>query len=562
MKLLTKYSLISLFLVLAFSCKDFLVEDNKSNITAENYFTSSSGYEALVNAAYETLRSDLGSAGGNRGYPFLFCSGVDIYNRGESQLVGGTYEGRDIVSSELNEYGSLDAQNGAVADFYTDMYKAIQTCNTAVSRAGNVSEMSESLKTQRLAEVRFLRAYYYYLLVEQFGDVPLVTDEITGAVTHFDRTPEEDVYKFIITELEASVGSLPAVFDEFGRVTKGAANHLLALVYLTRGYKSYAVSDDFSKAASLADGVITSGNYSLQSTFSDVFARDNETNNEIIFSIQYDYGPGLDGSFQSRQFGWLLNDKEQGFAFGDLAYPLQYPQFTPSQFLYGLYNTNIDSRYDATFNSEYYATADVPDLGIKKGDLRVYFPKPDQPFTAADSLAFMAEHPVADIYTLPRWKPDIEGLGGSGKFPMIWKFHDPKTTDPYISTRDIVLFRLAETYLIAAEAYYKSGDNQKAADRINAVRERAALPGKKADMDIQASDVNIDFILDERARELAGEYHRWYDLKRTEKLIERTLKYNLLAQRANKLDEHNLVRPIPQSVIDRDSGEFPQNTGY
>jgi len=562
MKSLTKYSLISLFLILAFSCTNFLVEDNKSNITAENYFTTASGYESLVNAAYATLRDDIGSGGGPRGYPFVFCSGVDIYNRGESELVGGSYEGRDVISSGLNEYGSLDAQNGAVSDFYTNMYKAIQTCNTAISRADNVEGLTDSRKQRLLAQVRFLRAYYYYLLVEQFGDVPIVTEEITNAVTHFDRDPEEKVYQFIISELEASVPDLPAVPDEFGRVSKGAANHLLALVYLTRGYKSYGDANDFSKAASLADGVINSGTYSLQSKFSDVFAWDNETNSEIIFSIQYDYGPGLNGSLQSRQFGWLLNEKETGFAFGDLTYPLQYPQFTPSQFLYRLFNTNNDSRYDATFNSEYYATADVPASGIQKGDLRVYFPKPDQPFTAADSLAFMADHPVADIYTIGRWLPDIEGLGGSGKFPMIWKFHDPKTTDPYVSTRDIILFRLAETYLIAAEAYYKAGDPQKAADRINAVRERAALPGKKSDMDIQASDVNIDFILDERARELAGEYHRWYDLKRTGKLIERTLKYNLLAKKVNKLDEHNLVRPIPQSVIDRDSGEFPQNTGY
>lgn len=102
-----------------------------------------------------------------------------------------------------------------------------------------------------MAEVKFLRAYYYYLLAEQFGDVPLVTDEITSAVTHFDRTPEKDVYKFIVSDLEACVDKLPATAEQFGRVTKGAANNLLALVHLTRGYKSYAESNDFALAASL-----------------------------------------------------------------------------------------------------------------------------------------------------------------------------------------------------------------------------------------------------------------------------------------------------------------------
>ena len=121
---------------------------------------------------------------------------------------------------------------------------------------------------------------------------------------------------------------------------------------------------------------------------------------------------------------------------------------------------------------------------------------------------------------------------------------------------------MADTYLLAAEAYYKLGDSQKAADRINKVRERAALEGHVKEMDIEASDVNIDFIWDEGAREMAGEYNRWMDLKRTGKLIERTLKHNNLAAKTNKMDEHILVRPIPQSVIDQTTGDFKQNTGY
>lgn len=179
----------------------------------------------------------------------------------------------------------------------------------------------------------------------------------------------------------------------------------------------------------------------------------------------------------------------------------------------------------------------------------------------------MSQHPNAIIVTKDRWKQDIEHVGGSGMCPMIWKFYDPNSSYPsnntsYTSTKDIFLFRLADTYLLAAEAYYKLGDSQKAADRINKVRERAALEGHVKDMDIEASDVNIDFILDERAREMAGEYNRWMDLKRTGKLIERTLKYNNLAAKINKMDEHIVVRPIPQSVIDQTTGNFKQNTGY
>lgn len=567
MKTLSKYLLIIIFSSLILSCEDFLKEENKSSITAENYFGNATGYESLVSAAYSSLRDVWGDD------PWLFCLGVDIYTRGESELVGGSYENRDIYSRGLNEYGDLDPQNSFVADFYSDIYKAIQTCNTAIARANNAKDLAEARKTQLLAEVRFLRAYYYFLLAEQFGGVPIVENEINSAVTHFDRASEEDVYKFVLSELEGTVDALPPTSAQFGRVTQGAAKNLLALVHLTRGYKSYAVANDFSLAASLADEVINNVAYGYQllPTFKDVFTAGNENNKEIIFSIQYDaatLGPNLDGNGQSAHFGWETWTKiSGGFERENTTYNWKKPQFTPTQFLFSLFNTTIDSRYDVTFLSTYKATIAGAAQSVNKGDLRVYFPKPDQPFTKQDSLNFMAQNPKAIIVPFSKWKQDIDGVGGSGIFPMVWKFYDPKSlfhgnTINYKGTRDIFLFRLAETYLIAAEAYFKLGDNTIAAQRINSVRRRAAIPGNESAMEIQASSVTLDFILDESARELVGEYKRWMDLKRTGKLIERTLLYNNLAKKANKMDEHILLRPIPQSVRDRDAGDFPQNPGY
>ena len=514
------------------SCNGYLDEENLSNVNADEYFQKSEGFESLVNGAYASLRSIWANE------PWLFNLGVDIYTRGESYDVGGSYENRDVYSSELNEYGTLDAQNSFVGNFYQNVYYGIQVCNTAINKAGSVSGLSESTVSQRLAEARFLRAYYYYLLTEQFGDVALVTEEINKPQTDFSRTPEKEVYDFIISELNDAIKMLPASQENFGRATQGAAKHLLGLVYLTRGYKTYGQPSDFNQAATLFDEVINSGQYQLQPTYADVYDPDNQTNNEVIFSVQYDtksFGGQHGGNNQRYLYGFLLDKKvPTGFERYSSRYGYHDNQFMPTQFLYSLFNTSVDSRYDVNFTSEYYATMPDESIGLKEGDLRVYFPKYDQSFTKADSLALMQENPNAIIITPDRWKQDIEHIGGSGMCPMITKFGDPK--DDYTgdsrqkkSSRDIFLFRLADTYLLAAEAYYKAGDNVKAAERINAVRRRAALPGHADDMTIQPSDVNIDFILDERAREMAGEYNRWMDLKRTGKLIERTLKYNNLA---------------------------------
>lgn len=126
--------------------------------------------------------------------------------------------------------------------------------------------------------------------------------------------------------------------------------------------------------------------------------------------------------------------------------------------------------------------------------------------------------------------------------------------------RDYMLMRLGEAYLLRAEARFKQGDLEGAAEDINVIRRRGAWPGKEAEMEITAADVTLDFILDERGRELIGEAHRWMDLTRTGTLVERVRKYNPVG--GPNIQDFHRVRPIPQDQIDRTQGGYAQNPGY
>lgn len=542
------------------SCKKFLTEENLSGITAENYYTNAAGYESLINSCYASLR---GIYSPN---PSLFEWGTDIVTRGEIELVSG--QANEVPAIQLNEYRSLTADNIPVDTFFTVAYRGIQRCNTAINRADGIPDLTENIKNRRLAEVRFIRTYFYYLLVENFGSVPIVQEEISSPVTHFVPNSEQEVYDFMIAELNAALPDLEAnpASTEPGRATQGAARHLLTLLYLTRGYKSFGGTTDFERSAQLAEELISSSFYALLPTFAEVFQPGNELNREIIFAVQYGAQPGYNGNGQNILFGWRYW-REKGFdeVTGLKDYNRRISNFMPTQFLYTLYNTTKDSRYDATFLSRLHATK--TDGTIKAGDLRYYFPYPDQPFTAADSITLKASNPNVEIIRFDKWKQAFNNVGGLEKFPMINKFYDPNAGLPYnnefayASTKDVFLFRLAETYLLAAEAYFKLGQLDKAAEKLNAIRQRAAKPGQS--MTISASDVSIDFILDEKAREQAGEYKRWLDLKRTQRLA-RAFEYNILTKVANPggvVDKYYL-RPIPQSVIDRDTEGYPQNPGY
>jgi hypothetical protein len=151
-------------------------------------------------------------------------------------------------------------------------------------------------------------------------------------------------------------------------------------------------------------------------------------------------------------------------------------------------------------------------------------------------------------------------------WPSFLKHEDAQRNDmnDQDGSRDVFALRLADTYLLAAEACHLLGDNNKAAEYINVVRRRAAVPGKEAAMEIAPSVINIDFILEERARELCGEFHRFYDLKRTGKLYERLNNPIMNSTTTGMFKEFQVLRPIPRDQLSRLSNpqDFPQNPGY
>jgi len=519
------------------SCSGLLDEELISDRTTDNYYVDEQGFEDLIKSAYAPLR-DIHKQRD------LVLLGTDIFTQVGDPTLGGL--------NGFNEYSAqaINPQTESVETYWNLLYAAISRTNTAVDRAEGAS-MDEGVKAIRVAEAKFLRAFYYFYLVQQFGDIPLTIHEITDVVTTAERETEATVYAQIIGDLEEAVSTLPLSQEDYGRVTKGAAQHLLAKVYLTRGYRDFAAPDDFEKAAANATSVINSGQYQLLDAFGEVFKQGNEENDEIIFSVQYSANTVLNGDgndahsiFGAGVDGLIGMDRSS-------TYNRQQPLYVPSRYLTSLYNPDLDTRYGVTFLRVFYAT--VNQGNVTAGDTVLYFPRWDQPWNA--------EKINAASYIVVNYDEYYMNIEKFNQFAPIWKFFE--TGLPYgddKGTRDLFVFRLSETHLIAAEAYLQTGDEPKALEHINTVRHRAALPGMEGQMEL--SSVTIDDILDERARELCGEEPRWTELKRTGKLIERVKLYNERAAAADAIQDFHLLRPIPLAQIERTTNNFQQNTGY
>jgi len=545
------------------SCSDYIEEDSKSYVPADETYKTASGFQLLVNSNYSWLK---GIYGGN---PWLFESGTDMYA-----------EGRTPEPAGLSQYTLLIPSSSNVDELYNSCYQLIQSVNKTIYYS-TVTEKTSNLD-MLVGEARFLRANAYFLLVQTYGGVSIANEHVTIPVLSFQRNTAEEVYAAIISDLDAALASVgTGTYSTVGKVNKRAVNDLLAKVYLTRGYEPFGSPADFTKAAAYADAAIAGQALNLESA--QLFKPGNDLNAETIFSVQYDKtststDPTKLGNSQFYYFSSYLGGSETGA-------PLRSYNLCPTDYALGLYEKG-DKRWEATFMTEILEETTKGSDGKSKTVLYYPYYRSTNPtalkvrhfyepkwFTPADRLAwetanasrlaatfvyhpwgeYSAAHTLIknlDCYTIP-----------------VKKFDDPDPTTPagsatnnLVSTRDIIVSRLGETYLIAAEAYLKAGVPSTGLDRLNEVRRRAGVANATL------AQFNIDYILDERGRELLGEYKRWFDLKRTGTLVERASAHNYKIKEANFVGvggKLKILRPIPQSALDLNQNkDFPQNPGY
>ncbi len=546
--------LVVLSMGVAAGCVD-LTETPITGITSA-YYATPSGFDAAASAMYQPTRS------------------FWALERGATMTVFGTDEfqkGADGGYKFFNDYtSSLNGDVDFIKQTWRDFYQGINTANTVidVAKTANVPAATSAL---RVGEAKFLRALYYFMLVKTYGDVPLYTTPTAGVLTATNRDPAAKVYDQIVKDLTEAEAVLPDKAAQYGRADKPAAQHLLGEVYLTRN-----AAGDPAKAEVELQAVVNNPRFKLLPTEKANWDFGNEVNSEVVWAIQYVADPIANGaSGTSSQSGTGYGNKLHlywGFPYDleggmqrDIANDRPFKRFRPTAWLLGLWNTpgtnnntTADQRYQDIFKVVYFAN-NPNNTGFKLPDGTVITPK----FNIGDTTVFFPSREVtlAERKAV-KYRMYAPSEYGAATFPALNKYFDPSrtATNQEDGQRDHPLMRLANTYLLLAEAQFDQGKLVEAAANINIIRTRAAKPGRAAEMQITPADVTIDFILDERARELTGETMRFYDLTRTHKLVERVQKYN--PEGAANVKACHELRPIPTNEILLSTGTMTQNPCY
>lgn len=550
------------------SCSDFLDASNKSNETAKQSFATKEGLNNLVNDAYQHLQNVYAAPL----FTSCFSAGTDMYA-----------DARNKMNEALNTYETLTPENTDIKNLYTYLYSGIRAANS-VSYYAQTAQVDDKTKSQLIGEARVLAAYEYYLLVNNFGGVPIMKDFLTTADTGYPKSSPEDVYAYIISELEEVISKnvlqASTATKGGGRISQETAKAILAKTYLSAAW-DLNKQDYFSKAAALADEVIAGRK--LTTPFAKLWKADGsgDDNEEFLWDVEYDLATANNttsgGTEWSGYYCNYLGGNEDNI------------KATTSSYVPTLYALHCfkkgDQRYDATFMKE------LPDINkgnaagtgywtwYKNGESLVG--KPVTRYysawyeTDADFEAWKAIDPAnrANTYRIPMDSQTKEAQNMDGKDMDYYdnqqlvygsspckKFDDSKTakTEKNTCYRDIHIITLPEMYLVAAEAYLKAGDTPKALARLNEVHQRAGLPAL-------TGTVTIDDILDENACENFGNEARWMDLRRTQTLVTRCTKYNHeMGDKAAQYIGKKLLRPIPQAAIDANDQLTlaDQNPGY
>jgi len=567
------------------SCSKQLNEVNPSNTTAEATWTTPQGYVAAVNAAYYDTHEWYGIEDGL----LMSEGGTDLWFNAT----------KANYANQLTRYEAFTpSSSGTEKNTWIYSWRGINQCNGAINHIDDAGFTDSTEKRKRLAEVRFLRAFYYYHIVETWGGVELRTAETNGADLTATRNKPEEFYDLMISDLLYAKDNLPLswgtnVNSEYSRASKKSAAGLLARVYLSRAY--YSTGGDaaawFTKAKDAALDVINNKTIygtDLWANYADLWdPKNNKVNKESLFTISYSLtNPTYNYSANAnRKYKWFVAkyNGKPGLV-TSLLYGMENEQrLMPTWHLLDLYNENIDARYGASFLENYLCN--TAGYTWVKGDTATYFKASSVVGSKIDTntLAMqITKGVVANKKTLPyvvfdRNDTYINPQPGqpanintnttlNNYFVALRKFADPNRTTPSTSPgyNDIFAIRFAEMYMIAAEAYFQLGDNANAALMINVLRTRAAKPGQVAAMQILPTDVTINLILDERAREFAGEQMRWFDLKRIFRGADFANYIKTYNPDISAVQDFHRLRPVPQTEMDAllNAAEFGQNPGY
>lgn len=542
------------------SCKKFLKEDPKGRITTI-YLATQQGLDDLLTASYYNTRGVVDKIffmAGN-------CASDEWTYGNEGSEIKLFTECRtaDFISSSFN------------TTLWSSLYSNINNLNFGLSVIDSIPFSDETLKKRVKGELSFLRAWQYHLVVETWGSgAHLQTVPSEGAVTEGHPGKIEDFYKLILKDIDVAINNLPDQPFEKGRASAYAAKALKARILLAlAGYSDeikaasgYTTSKIYVEAKNLADDVINHSGRSLLPDFKSVFDVNNENNNEILWSVQYtsDLPYNEDGQKLHRYWVSMYNRSAHtgaiinGLPAHSIIYGREYRHIMPTKWLLELYGP-YDKRYDGSFLSVYLALKGEEQI---PGDTAlIRFPVSLSPETYASYKSRGIAVDGLDDYYDP--STGVPTANGRNYFIQCTKFLDPSRTTAKQEEgfKDVIILRLGEMYLIGAECAYYQNDKNVAADYITKLRKRDLVPGHESALEVNPGEIDIDYILDERSRELAGEGIRWFDLKRTHKLVERTKKYNPDVLYISSV--HN-VRPIPVNELLNVTNPdvFKQNPGY
>lgn len=549
-----KISIIIISLVTISSCNDdLLMEKPPHLITSETLYTNYAGFEAGLNGLYAQVRREREASYGDHsmmGSMFMF--GTD----------NATVNHQDIgyVMTAMLWKNNNNPFNEENENVFIWLYNVINAANTIINQAekedvdwsgGDMSP--EQNKARVIAEARAIRAWAYRHLTFGWGDVPLTLVESSGSTikTDWERTPVSEVRNQIIEDLLSAEPYINVEPSLRGRITKGAVQHYLAEMYLTVNQPEKALQW-VNAAINTPEYKLVTQRYGVRSSqpgvpYMDMFWEGNtnreEGNTEALWVFQFALKVTGGGECMIRRIHlsrfWnlsvngvrpLVHTYERG--------GLGYSRFTFTKWALDNYEPQ-DDRFSHHAIRKFYIL----------GDAETNAPYP------ADNLP--PGYNYGDTIWCS-WDPDIT-YETRARFD--WPFSrkaegvDPENMNEKYMNTDQVYLRLADTYLLKAEAEYKLGRLGDAANTINIIRRRSNAT------EITPDQVDIDFILDERSRELFLEEHRRWTLLRTGKFLERTMAYN--KNGGQNLSPRDTLYPIPQSVIDANlTKEMPQNPDF